>query len=146
MAASNFRPDSVLGEGGFGTVFKGWIDEQSFTATKPGTGIVIAVKSFIKKVFKVTGNGWKLEFRLLVGQNVEFVQKKRDDSAFSPKDHESVDQFLQFFLEGVDQLANDTSPNEKTRDRIPHLAGWFDREFQAGTDPPQSCAGNRHRP
>ncbi|XP_024980377.1 nucleolar complex protein 2 homolog isoform X2 [Cynara cardunculus var. scolymus] len=31
-----------------------------------------------------------------VEQNVEFVQKKRDEVAFSPKDHESVDQFLQF--------------------------------------------------
>ncbi|KAL8120093.1 hypothetical protein AgCh_017280 [Apium graveolens] len=40
----NFRPDSVLGEGGFGSVFKGWIDEQSLAASKPGTGIVIAVK------------------------------------------------------------------------------------------------------
>ncbi|KAE8727999.1 Protein kinase APK1B [Hibiscus syriacus] len=44
MATKNFRPDSVLGEGGFGSVFKGWIDENSFTATKPGTGIIIAVK------------------------------------------------------------------------------------------------------
>lgn len=44
MATRNFRPDSVLGEGGFGSVFKGWIDENSFAATKPGTGVVIAVK------------------------------------------------------------------------------------------------------
>ncbi|XP_060966725.1 probable serine/threonine-protein kinase PBL9 isoform X1 [Cannabis sativa] len=44
MATRNFRPDSVLGEGGFGSVYKGWIDENSFTATKPGTGMVIAVK------------------------------------------------------------------------------------------------------
>jgi hypothetical protein len=44
MATRSFRPDSVLGEGGFGSVFKGWIDEQSFSAAKPGTGIVIAVK------------------------------------------------------------------------------------------------------
>lgn len=44
MATRNFRPDSVLGEGGFGSVFKGWIDENSLTAAKPGTGIVIAVK------------------------------------------------------------------------------------------------------
>lgn len=43
-ATRNFRHDSVLGEGGFGSVFKGWIDEKSLTATKPGTGIVIAVK------------------------------------------------------------------------------------------------------
>ncbi|KAF6137782.1 hypothetical protein GIB67_040490 [Kingdonia uniflora] len=43
-ATRNFRPDSVLGEGGFGSVFKGWIDEVTFTVTKPGTGLVIAVK------------------------------------------------------------------------------------------------------
>lgn len=43
-ATRNFRPDSVLGEGGFGSVFKGWIDENSYAATKPGTGMVIAVK------------------------------------------------------------------------------------------------------
>lgn len=43
-ATRNFRPDSVLGEGGFGSVFKGWIDEHSFAATKPGTGMMIAVK------------------------------------------------------------------------------------------------------
>ncbi|CAA7389697.1 unnamed protein product [Spirodela intermedia] len=43
-ATRNFRPDSVLGEGGFGSVFKGWIDEHTFAAVKPGTGIVIAVK------------------------------------------------------------------------------------------------------
>ncbi|KVI03609.1 Protein kinase, ATP binding site-containing protein [Cynara cardunculus var. scolymus] len=52
MATRNFRPDSVLGEGGFGSVFKGWIDEQSFTATKPGTGIVIAVKKLNQESFQ----------------------------------------------------------------------------------------------
>ncbi|XP_023532241.1 probable serine/threonine-protein kinase PBL9 [Cucurbita pepo subsp. pepo] len=44
VATRNFRPDSVVGEGGFGSVFKGWIDEHSFAAAKPGTGMVIAVK------------------------------------------------------------------------------------------------------
>ncbi|KAL5733222.1 hypothetical protein ACOSQ2_032914 [Xanthoceras sorbifolium] len=43
-ATRNFRPDSVLGEGGFGCVFKGWIDENTFAAARPGTGLVIAVK------------------------------------------------------------------------------------------------------
>ncbi|XP_020596347.1 probable serine/threonine-protein kinase PBL10 [Phalaenopsis equestris] len=43
-ATRNFRPDSVLGEGGFGSVFKGWLDEQTLEATKPGVGIVVAVK------------------------------------------------------------------------------------------------------
>lgn len=48
-ATRNFRPDSVLGEGGFGCVFKGWIDENTFKAAKPGTGMVIAVKRLNKE-------------------------------------------------------------------------------------------------
>ncbi|XP_076892360.1 receptor-like cytoplasmic kinase 176 [Bidens hawaiensis] len=52
MATRNFRPDSVLGEGGFGPVFKGWIDEQSYAASKPGTGIVIAVKKLNLESFQ----------------------------------------------------------------------------------------------
>ncbi|KAD3338545.1 hypothetical protein E3N88_34066 [Mikania micrantha] len=52
MATRNFRPDSVLGEGGFGSVFKGWIDEQSFAAAKPGTGVVIAVKKLNQESFQ----------------------------------------------------------------------------------------------
>lgn len=48
----NFRPDSVLGEGGFGAVFKGWIDEQSLLAAKPGTGLVIAVKRLNQESFQ----------------------------------------------------------------------------------------------
>lgn len=52
MATRNFRPDSVLGEGGFGSVFKGWIDENSFAATKPGTGMVIAVKRLNQEGFQ----------------------------------------------------------------------------------------------
>ncbi|KAH1224837.1 putative serine/threonine-protein kinase PBL9 [Glycine soja] len=44
-ATRNFRKDSVLGgEGDFGSVFKGWIDNQSLAAAKPGTGVVVAVK------------------------------------------------------------------------------------------------------
>jgi hypothetical protein len=44
LATRNFRPDSVLGEGGFGSVYKGWIDELTLSACKPGTGLVVAVK------------------------------------------------------------------------------------------------------
>lgn len=51
-ATRNFRPDSVLGEGGFGCVFKGWIDENTFAATKPGTGLVIAVKRLNQEGFQ----------------------------------------------------------------------------------------------
>ena len=44
-ATRNFRPDSLLGEGGFGCVFKGWIDEHGTMPVKPGTGLTVAVKT-----------------------------------------------------------------------------------------------------
>ncbi|CAN8313161.1 unnamed protein product [Cochlearia groenlandica] len=43
-ATRNFRPDSVIGEGGFGYVYKGWINEHTLAPSKPGSGIVVAVK------------------------------------------------------------------------------------------------------
>lgn len=48
----NFRPDSVLGEGGFGSVYKGWVDEHTLAASKPGTGIVVAVKRLNQDSFQ----------------------------------------------------------------------------------------------
>ncbi|KAK6155107.1 hypothetical protein DH2020_009355 [Rehmannia glutinosa] len=45
MATRNFRPDSLLGEGGFGCVFKGWVNETGSTPVKPGTGLTVAVKT-----------------------------------------------------------------------------------------------------
>ncbi len=43
-ATRNFRPDSLLGEGGFGSVYKGWVDETGTAAARAGTGITVAVK------------------------------------------------------------------------------------------------------
>ncbi|XP_021625223.1 receptor-like cytoplasmic kinase 176 isoform X3 [Manihot esculenta] len=52
-ATRNFRPDSLLGEGGFGCVYKGWIDEHSLTPAKPGAGaIIIAVKRLNQESFQ----------------------------------------------------------------------------------------------
>ena len=40
VATRNFRPDSTLGQGGFGIVYKGWIDDST-----GGAGVkVVAVK------------------------------------------------------------------------------------------------------
>ncbi|GAB2289300.1 hypothetical protein Dimus_023604 [Dionaea muscipula] len=43
-ATRNFRPDTLLGEGGFGRVFKGWIDPNTLAPSKIGVGIPVAVK------------------------------------------------------------------------------------------------------
>ncbi|KAG0477504.1 hypothetical protein HPP92_014345 [Vanilla planifolia] len=52
VATKNFRSDSYLGEGGFGIVFKGWIDENSHAPTKPGVGIVVAIKKLKRESFQ----------------------------------------------------------------------------------------------
>lgn len=51
-AAKNFRSDCLLGEGGFGFVFKGWIDENTFAPSKPGTGVVVAIKMLKAESFQ----------------------------------------------------------------------------------------------
>ncbi|KAK4771767.1 hypothetical protein SAY86_013542 [Trapa natans] len=48
----NFRDEYLIGEGGFGCVFKGWIDEHTLTASKPGTGMVVAVKKLKSEGFQ----------------------------------------------------------------------------------------------
>ncbi|KAH9709447.1 putative serine/threonine-protein kinase PBL3 [Citrus sinensis] len=51
-ATRNFRPDSLLGEGGFGFVYKGWIDQHSLSPAKPGSGMVVAVKKLKPEGFQ----------------------------------------------------------------------------------------------
>ncbi|PNY15184.1 putative serine threonine-protein kinase chloroplastic-like, partial [Trifolium pratense] len=43
-AARGFKPDTLLGEGGFGKVYKGWMDEKTLTPAKAGSGIMVAIK------------------------------------------------------------------------------------------------------
>ncbi|KAK6152602.1 hypothetical protein DH2020_012241 [Rehmannia glutinosa] len=45
-ATRNFRFDFHFGEGGFGTVYKGWLNERTLTAAKPGSGMPVAVKKW----------------------------------------------------------------------------------------------------
>ena len=51
-ATRNFCLDGLLGEGGFGYVYKGWIDEQTLGAGKPGCGMVVAVKKLKTEGFQ----------------------------------------------------------------------------------------------
>ncbi|EEF52152.1 Protein kinase APK1A, chloroplast precursor, putative [Ricinus communis] len=43
-ATRSFDPEGFIGEGGFGAVYKGWIDEHILGAARSGQGMVVAVK------------------------------------------------------------------------------------------------------
>ncbi|XP_065857230.1 uncharacterized protein [Euphorbia lathyris] len=44
IATQNFRLDNLLGEGGSATLYKGWIDEETFAPSKPSTGMPVAIR------------------------------------------------------------------------------------------------------
>ncbi|KAH1234385.1 putative serine/threonine-protein kinase PIX13 [Glycine max] len=43
-ATKSFKSDTLLGEGGFGRVYKGWLDEKTLSPAKAGSGMVVAIK------------------------------------------------------------------------------------------------------
>lgn len=49
---NGFSPQNILGEGGFGCVYKGWIDEQSLAPSRPGSGVVVAIKKLKPEGFQ----------------------------------------------------------------------------------------------
>ena len=68
-ATRNFRPESVLGGGGFGYVFKCWIEENGTTTVKPGTSLTITIKTLqvclICKLLFFCSPSWYLQYRVV---------------------------------------------------------------------------------
>ncbi|KOM43305.1 hypothetical protein LR48_Vigan05g090900 [Vigna angularis] len=52
IATKNFRQENLIGEGGFGFLYKGWIDENTYAPTRPGTGVVVAIKNLKPESFQ----------------------------------------------------------------------------------------------
>ncbi|KAG2268253.1 hypothetical protein Bca52824_062808 [Brassica carinata] len=94
-ATKNFRPDSLLGEGGFGCVFKGWIDETTLAASRPGSGIVVAVKKLKPEGFQ-GHKEWLTEVNYL-GQLTHTNLVLLIDTARKPKPASSC-VFLQYAI------------------------------------------------
>ncbi|WVZ04642.1 hypothetical protein V8G54_017988 [Vigna mungo] len=51
-ATINFWHDNLLDKGGFGCVYKGWIDKHTFIASKHGSGMVVVVKKLKPEGFQ----------------------------------------------------------------------------------------------
>ncbi|CAO2150367.1 unnamed protein product [Urochloa humidicola] len=47
-----FKPEMVLGEGGFGRVYKGWVDECTLNPAKSSAGVIVAVKKHKPESFQ----------------------------------------------------------------------------------------------
>ncbi|XP_024989958.1 probable serine/threonine-protein kinase PIX13 [Cynara cardunculus var. scolymus] len=63
-ATKNFRPATILGEGGFGQVYKGWVDGVTYAPSKAGVGIPVAVKKSDSDSFQGLKE-WQAEVKFL---------------------------------------------------------------------------------
>ncbi|MCD9559181.1 hypothetical protein HAX54_017035 [Datura stramonium] len=64
LATKNFRRENLLGLGGFGSVYKGWINENGSSPVKFGTGLAVAVKTLNQ--YGLQGHReWLAEIRFL---------------------------------------------------------------------------------
>ncbi|KAJ6305206.1 hypothetical protein OIU78_020696 [Salix suchowensis] len=63
-ATKNFKSDTYLGEGGFGKVYKGWIDEKTYAPSDSLRGMVVAIKK-LKSESEQGFAEWKSEVSFL---------------------------------------------------------------------------------
>ena len=44
IATRGFNRNMILGEGGFGTLYKGWLDERTLSPSRSRSGMIVAIK------------------------------------------------------------------------------------------------------
>ncbi|RRT48298.1 hypothetical protein B296_00052709 [Ensete ventricosum] len=58
-ATRSFQAANMIGEGGFGVVYKGWVDKKTLTPGKYGVGMAVAVKKWKPESFQGSSE-WQL--------------------------------------------------------------------------------------
>ncbi|KAJ0458441.1 putative transferase, protein kinase RLK-Pelle-RLCK-VIIa-2 family [Helianthus annuus] len=87
LNTENSHPDSELIITSEKVDFKGWIDEQSRVATKPGVGTAVAVKRFNKHYHSQSDQDWLA-----------------DMNYFGQLNHENLVKYIGYCLEGGHRL------------------------------------------
>ncbi|KAJ6774767.1 hypothetical protein OIU79_018037 [Salix purpurea] len=102
-ATKNFKSDTYLGEGGFGKVYKGWIDEKTYAPSDSLRGMVVA----IKKLKSESEQGFA-EWKVFSALNLNCLNNQ--ESCISTFNNRSVTKFP-VFLEFVTNPLMEGNPN-----------------------------------
>ncbi|CAI8588484.1 unnamed protein product [Vicia faba] len=85
IATKSFKSDALLGEGGFGKVYKGWLNAETLAPAKAGSGMMVAIKKM--KPDSLQGvQEWQTEINFLGSIShpnlVKLLGYCRDDDEF----------------------------------------------------------------
>ncbi|CAO2041912.1 unnamed protein product [Urochloa humidicola] len=61
----NFKPDTFLGEGGFGRVYRGWVDERTLSPVRNGAGSMPLAVKMLKRESLQGVQEWQTELNFL---------------------------------------------------------------------------------
>lgn len=64
VATRNFKTATMLGEGGFGRVYKGWVDNNTYPPSMPGIGMPVAIKRSNQESLQGLKE-WQVEIKFL---------------------------------------------------------------------------------
>ncbi|KAK2656834.1 hypothetical protein Ddye_009886 [Dipteronia dyeriana] len=63
-ATSNFGHEALLGQGAYGRVYKGWLDEKTLGPSKCGIGMAVAIKIYYRETIQAFDQ-WQSEVNIL---------------------------------------------------------------------------------